>query len=55
VLRLTAFGHSNKAIANTLQLSIKSVETYKSRAMEKLSLRSRVDLVGYALGHGWLE
>ncbi|WP_294537524.1 response regulator transcription factor [uncultured Rhodoblastus sp.] len=54
VLRLTAIGHSNKAIANSLQLSVKSVETYKARAMEKLGFHGRVELVGYALIKGWL-
>jgi DNA-binding NarL/FixJ family response regulator len=54
VLRLTAVGHSNKAIANILQISVKSIETYKARAMDKLGFRSRVELVGYAVERGWL-
>jgi DNA-binding NarL/FixJ family response regulator len=54
VLRLTAVGHSNKAIANILRISVKSVETYKARAMDKLGFRSRVELVGYAVEKGWL-
>jgi DNA-binding NarL/FixJ family response regulator len=54
VLRLTAVGHSNKAIANLLQISVKSIETYKARAMDKLGFSSRVELVGYAVGKGWL-
>lgn len=54
VLRLTAVGHSNKAIAALLQISVKSIETYKARAMDKLGFRSRVELVGYAVGKGWL-
>jgi DNA-binding NarL/FixJ family response regulator len=54
VLRLTALGHSNKAIAAVLRVGVKSVETYKARAMDKLGFHSRVELVGYALGHGWL-
>jgi DNA-binding NarL/FixJ family response regulator len=54
VLRLTAVGHSNKAIANILQISVKSIETYKARAMDKLGFHSRVELVGYAVGKGWL-
>ena len=47
-------GHSNKAIAAVLRVGVKSVETYKARAMDKLGFHSRVELVGYALGHGWL-
>ena len=54
VLRLTAVGHSNKAIAGILQLSAKSIETYKARAKDKLGFHSRVELVGYAVEKGWL-
>jgi DNA-binding NarL/FixJ family response regulator len=54
VLRLVASGHSNKEIAGTLCISIKTVETYKARAMEKLGFRSRVDLVRYASARGRL-
>jgi DNA-binding NarL/FixJ family response regulator len=55
VLRLVAGGHSNKEIAGTLSISVKTVETYKARAMEKLGFRSRVDLVRYASSQGWLD
>ncbi|ACK50959.1 two component transcriptional regulator, LuxR family [Methylocella silvestris BL2] len=54
VLRLTAGGHSHKAVAAELRISVKSVETYKARAMEKLGFDSRVQLVRYAAGKGWL-
>jgi DNA-binding NarL/FixJ family response regulator len=30
------------------------VETFKTRSMEKLGLHSRVDIVRYAMDHGWL-
>ena len=53
VIRLVASGHSNKAISARLSISVKTVETYKARAMEKLGLRSRVDVVRYAAGQGW--
>src|SRR5205085_625810 len=55
VARLTAAGHSNKEIATRLDLSVKTVETYRARAMEKLGLRSRADLVRYAVQQGWLQ
>jgi DNA-binding NarL/FixJ family response regulator len=55
VVRLIAQGYSNKEIAAQLNVSIKSVETYKTRSMEKLSLRSRTDFVRYALHQGWLD
>jgi DNA-binding NarL/FixJ family response regulator len=55
VLRLVAGGHSNKEISSRLNISVKTVETYKARAMEKLGFRSRVDVVRYAAGQGWLK
>jgi len=55
VLRLIALGHSNKEIAEMLFLSVKTVETYKARVMEKLNLRSRAALVRFALKHGLLD
>ena len=54
VLRLIAGGHSNKAISARLNISVKTVETYKARAMEKLGFHSRVDVVRYAAEQGWL-
>lgn len=55
VLRLLAAGHSVKATAANLQIAVKTAETYKSRAFEKLGLQSRVELIRYALSVGWLE
>jgi DNA-binding NarL/FixJ family response regulator len=55
VLRLLAKGYSNKEVAATLHVSVKTIETYKVRSMEKLGLRSRVDLVRHANKHGWLR
>ncbi len=39
VVRLIALGYSNKEIASRLKLSVKTVETYKTRSMEKLGAR----------------
>jgi DNA-binding NarL/FixJ family response regulator len=55
VLRLIAGGHSNKEISSRLNISVKTVETYKARAMDKLGFRNRVDVVRYAAGQGWLH
>ena len=55
VVRRTAAGFSNKEIAARLDLSIKTVETYRARAMEKLGLTTRSDLVRYAVQQGWLQ
>jgi len=55
VLRLIAQGHTNQQVAGMLGLSVKTVETYKSRLMTKLGLASRAALVRYALQRGLLE
>ncbi|HYU78275.1 MAG TPA: response regulator transcription factor [Vicinamibacterales bacterium] len=55
VVRLVARGYSNKEIANKLQVSVKTVETYRYRAVEKLGLRGRADLVRYAIEQRWLD
>ena len=39
MLKLTAAGHSHKAVAARLGVSVKSVETYKMRGMEKLGFQ----------------
>lgn len=55
VVRLIAQGYSYKEIALRLQLSVKTVETYKARSMHKLQLRSRAALVRFAMEQGWLD
>ncbi|MCX7838505.1 MAG: response regulator transcription factor [Anaerolineae bacterium] len=54
VLKLVALGHTNQEIAEQLALSIKTVESYRARGMEKLGLTSRAALVRYAIQEGWL-
>ncbi len=54
VLRLIAQGYSNKEIAHKIGVSVKTIETYKTRSMEKLQLRGRVDIVRHAIRQGWL-
>ena len=55
VLRLVARGYTNKKIAAYLSISVKTVETHKSNLMGKLDLKSRVEMVRYALRQGWLR
>ncbi len=55
VLRRTALGYANKEIALQIGLSVKTVETYKARAMEKLGFGSRVDIVRYAVQQEWFK
>ena len=54
VLRLIALGHTSREVAERLSVSAKSVETYKARAMEKLGIEGRADIVRHAVRHGWL-
>jgi DNA-binding NarL/FixJ family response regulator len=54
VLKLVSQGFSNKQIAGQLEISVKSVETYKARAAEKKGLHSRADIVRYGIKLGWL-
>lgn len=54
VVRLVAEGFSNKEISRHLSVSVKSVETYRARACEKLDIHNRAALVRYALKEGWL-
>ena len=49
VLRLVALGHTNSEIADSLYLSIRTVETHRSNIQSKLKLSRRADLVDYAL------
>jgi DNA-binding NarL/FixJ family response regulator len=55
VLRMMAVGHSNKEIAQALGITVKTVEVHKANAMRKLRLRGRIDVVRYAMLHGWLQ
>jgi DNA-binding NarL/FixJ family response regulator len=55
VLRLIALGYSNKEIAASLSLSVKTVEAHKANAMRKLDMTSRTDIVRYAMLKGWLR
>jgi DNA-binding NarL/FixJ family response regulator len=55
IVKLLARGHINREIADQLSLSVKTIEVYKARALEKLGLRSRADLVHYAAGQGWIR
>ncbi len=52
VLQLVAEGKTSREIANLLYLSPKTVETYRSRLMQKLDLKDIPDLVKFAIQHG---
>ena len=55
VLQLIAFGHTSVEIARMLKLSPRTVETHRARIHQKLGLRTRAELVRYALARGLLS
>ncbi|MGE5620057.1 MAG: response regulator [Sphingomonadaceae bacterium] len=55
VLKLMAEGYTNQEIAGRLVISVKTVETHRANIMEKLGVRTRAELVRYALSRGMLE
>lgn len=55
ILAKVAQGYTNKEIAEQLMISVKTVESHKSNLMEKLNLKTRPDLVKFALKKGLLQ
>jgi DNA-binding NarL/FixJ family response regulator len=55
VVQLIAEGHSNKATARMLGISLKTVETHRSAAMRKLNISSSAALVRYAVRNKLVE
>lgn len=55
VLKLVALGHTSAEIAEKLNLSPKTVDTYRARGMDKLKMKTRAALVRFALKRGLLD
>ena len=55
VLRLLAQGHTNQEVADHLAVSVKTIETHRSRLSDKLGLKSRAELFRFAVEVGLLE
>ncbi len=55
VLQRIAQGYTSRQIAEMWTLSVRTVESHRANLMAKLNLRSRVELVRYALEHGYLQ
>ena len=55
VLRQVAYGYTSSQIATALNLSAKTVETYRARGLEKLGFTDRVSLVRFALRNGLIS
>ena len=54
VLGLVALGHTNQVVADRLGISVKTIESYRSRLMQKLGLTNRADLMRFAIDCGLL-
>jgi DNA-binding NarL/FixJ family response regulator len=55
VLRRLALGHTNREIASAYNISIKTVDTYRSRLLKKLELRNNAELSRFAIQNGLIE
>lgn len=55
ILTMVAFGKTNKEIANTLNLSVYTVESHRGSVMEKLNLHNTGDIVRFALRSGLID
>ena len=55
VLRRLALGNTNREIARAYHISIKTVDTYRSRILKKLDLRNNADLSRFAIQNGLID
>ena len=55
ILKLIAEAHTSKEIAETLFISMKTVERHRANILEKLGMRDRVELTRYAIRRGLIE
>ncbi len=55
VLRRLALGHTNREIAESYHISIKTVDTYRSRLLKKLNLRNNAELARFAMQNRLIE
>jgi DNA-binding NarL/FixJ family response regulator len=55
VLRRLALGHNNREIAEAYNISIKTVDTYRLRLLQKLNLRNNAELTRFAIQAGLIE
>lgn len=55
VLRRLALGHTNREIAESYHISVKTVDTYRSRLLKKLNLRNNAELSRFAIQNRLIE
>ena len=55
VLRHIALGYSNKEIADKMDISVKTAEAHKANCLKKLNIKSRKEIISYAILQGWMH
>jgi two-component system response regulator NreC len=55
VLRHIALGYSNKEIADKMDISVKTAESHKANCLRKLNMKSRKEIISYAILQGWMN
>ncbi|MEK6373597.1 MAG: response regulator transcription factor [Acidobacteriota bacterium] len=55
IVTMVAHGYTNKEIAAALGITVKTVESHKTKIMQKLGITSRADLVRFVVLQGWLD
>jgi two-component system response regulator NreC len=55
ILTLWGNSYTNPEIADTLHISIRTVETHKTHIMQKLNLKTQVDLIKYAIRNNIID
>ncbi len=55
VLRHIALGYSNKEIAEKMDISVKTAEAHKANCLKKLNMKSRKEIISYAILQGWMN
>lgn len=55
VMKLIALGHTNAEIAAQLFISVRTVESHRAHIQDKLDLRTRAELVRFAIDHGMID
>jgi two-component system invasion response regulator UvrY len=55
IMRMIAAGKRRTEIAEELSLSLSTVNTYRTRILEKMKMETNVELARYAMEHGLIE
>ncbi|MGH2772322.1 MAG: LuxR C-terminal-related transcriptional regulator, partial [Actinomycetota bacterium] len=55
VLKILALGHTNAEAAEILSLAVRTVEAHRAHIMEKLGVRTRAEMVRYAIANGLVD